>query len=260
MIETIIKIEESGTDKNIKGIEEILYGIIMGTDPKLNVMDFMSEHIENDIIPCEREVFLLKLYGLSNVQISDESHIELTTVQQYLNRILDKFRPFFGEEYSISTQNLISLALGYVASGQAYLPTPPETLKNEYFFNNIRKVSYNHLKFDVIDLMSNELDKNLSPKEKEILLLKMYGLSNDKIADELEITPLTAQTHINHIHKKSKSFFEENGNISGSALTSLALAYVVSGQASLPHPTESLMKNNPFLEKVWNPKMEYLKV
>jgi len=271
MVETLTRIEVLNRIQDISGIEgsafnngfnlEELLEIILDENKDVpNVMDFMSNLVVKGLSPRENETFLLKLYSLTKEEIAEELCIKPLTVHTHNQRIYDKFRPIFGEESRISNQNLMSLALAYVASGQAYLPSPVEILQNEYFFNEIWDHRINQSDIDVIDLMSIKLKKEFTTGQKKVLLLKMYGLSNYEISEELFIEPVTVNTYIPRITKKSRFLFDEDRIMSVSILTSWALAHVASGQARLQYPTESLMDKNPFLEKVWNPKVEYLKI
>jgi len=49
---------------------------------------------------------------------------------------------------------------------------------------------------------SNDGSLNLSPREREVLLLLVEGLSNKQIAERLNISPITVKSHMRHIMDK----------------------------------------------------------
>lgn len=103
-----------------------------------------------------------------------------------------------------------AVALG--VRGVFYHSDPLATIKkgvtaifnNELWFsrNTLSTSLSNFVNGNPMGATQNVLTAGLTKREKEILILASNGYSNDKIAEQLHIAPLTLKTHFRNIYQK----------------------------------------------------------
>lgn len=117
---------EGGVYSNIRF--NITYMSKGGRESIIDVLSSLTG--DRELSPKEQKVLLLTLYGFSRVEICEELVLADVTVKKHLQRIYRKL-DIFGEGPT-HMQELLSMALVHLATGQAFLAVPDQSLLSKY--------------------------------------------------------------------------------------------------------------------------------
>jgi DNA-binding CsgD family transcriptional regulator len=135
----------------------------------------MSECEDVELTQRERDILVLVCRGLSNPKIAERLSVSVSTVNNSLHQILNK--------------------LGATNRGQAVIASLKRGLTDPLDIYSVEE----WVDFLVPPVPEQQM---LTPRERQMLILYAWGLSNQEVADALSISLSAVKGCVRHLYKK----------------------------------------------------------
>src|SRR5918996_1022595 len=157
----------------------------------------------------EQQVLACTGRGMTPAEIGRELGIGAGTARTYMNRVLQRLvghlLPSEGAmELGLSRREVDVLAALQRGDTNAQIATElgiSVRTAEDHVAKVLRKTR-RPSRFDLLSRLAREA-RRISPRERQVIELVAQGLSNGAIAERLQISPRTVESHIGHALKKT---------------------------------------------------------